>query len=130
MQGRLTLLLGPPSCGKTTLLRALAGRLKPSEYTGKVTYNGHGFDEFCAARTVAFVAQYDTHIPNLTALETAKFSYNLQNGPLGAHRGARFFVRSMRCLCAFCGYTCTDAPGVGCWRAPTDLPSTTDVWSC
>ena len=28
MQGRLTLLLGPPSCGKSTLLKVLSGRLK------------------------------------------------------------------------------------------------------
>ena len=27
-QGRLTLLLGPPSCGKSTLLKVLSGRLK------------------------------------------------------------------------------------------------------
>ena len=28
--GRLTLLLGPPQCGKTTLLKLMAGRLGPS----------------------------------------------------------------------------------------------------
>ena len=30
LPGRLTLLLGPPSCGKTTLLKALAGKLGTS----------------------------------------------------------------------------------------------------
>lgn len=30
LPGRLTLLLGPPSCGKTTLLKALAGKMGTS----------------------------------------------------------------------------------------------------
>jgi ABC-type hemin transport system ATPase subunit len=30
MQGRMTLLLGPPGAGKTTLLKALAGKLSHS----------------------------------------------------------------------------------------------------
>ena len=30
LQGRMTLLLGPPGSGKTTLLKALAGRLQRS----------------------------------------------------------------------------------------------------
>jgi ABC-type multidrug transport system ATPase subunit len=106
IQGRLTLLLGPPSCGKTTFLYALAGRLKASAYTGQVTYNGHGLDEFCAARTVAFVEQHDTHIPNLTALETTEFSYNTQNGSLGVRMWACF--SHARCVaCVHFGYACT-----------------------
>ena len=84
MQGRLTLLLGPPSCGKTTFLNALAGRLHQKEYSGSVTYNGHTFEDFCAERSVAFVEQTDTHIPILTAVETAEFAYDLQHGPRGA----------------------------------------------
>lgn len=84
LQGRLTLLLGPPSCGKTTFLRALAGRLPPKGYTGTVKYNGHSFKEFCVPRTAAFVPQSDTHIPNYTALETTKFANDLQHGPHGA----------------------------------------------
>ena len=84
MQGRLTLLLGPPSCGKTTFLKALAGRLPRKAYTGKVTYNGHSFRDFCAPRTCAYVAQSDAHIAILTARETADFSYMLQHGSKSA----------------------------------------------
>ena len=36
LQGRLTLLLGPPSSGKSSLLRALAGKL----HDGKLRING------------------------------------------------------------------------------------------
>ncbi len=52
-QGRLTLLLGPPSSGKSTLLRLLAGSLTPREarqqgleLRGAITYNGEKLDRF------------------------------------------------------------------------------------
>lgn len=38
--GRLTVLLGPPSCGKSTFMRALTGRLLPAQ--GKVGPGGRG----------------------------------------------------------------------------------------
>lgn len=45
--GRMALLLGPPSSGKTTLLLALAGKLDPSlKVKGEVTYNGYKLNEF------------------------------------------------------------------------------------
>lgn len=34
LQGRLTLLLGPPGAGKTTLLRSLAGQMKDNKEVG------------------------------------------------------------------------------------------------
>ncbi|RDY03844.1 Pleiotropic drug resistance protein 1, partial [Mucuna pruriens] len=49
---RMTLLLGPPSSGKTTLLLALAGGLDSKL---KVTYNGHGMNEFVPQQTAAYV---------------------------------------------------------------------------
>ncbi|XP_026404553.1 ABC transporter G family member 32-like [Papaver somniferum] len=76
---RLTLLLGPPSSGKTTLLLALAGRLGPGLQTsGKVTYNGHGLDEFFPQRTSAYVSQEDSHIAEMTVRETLEFSGRCQ----------------------------------------------------
>uniref|UniRef100_A0A0D2ZSG0 ABC transporter domain-containing protein n=1 Tax=Brassica oleracea var. oleracea TaxID=109376 RepID=A0A0D2ZSG0_BRAOL len=72
---RMTLLLGPPSCGKTTLLLALAGRLDPSlKTTGDVSYNGHLLSEFVPEKTSNYVSQNDLHIPDITVRETLDFS--------------------------------------------------------
>ncbi|KAF2301515.1 hypothetical protein GH714_025374 [Hevea brasiliensis] len=72
---RMTLLLGPPSSGKTTLLLALAGKLDPKlKFSGRVTYNGHGMNEFVPQRTAAYISQYDTHIGEMTVRETLAFS--------------------------------------------------------
>ena len=38
--GKTYLVMGPPSCGKTSLLKAVAGMLKPSGEGGKIEYNG------------------------------------------------------------------------------------------
>ncbi|XP_065849684.1 pleiotropic drug resistance protein 1-like [Euphorbia lathyris] len=77
--GRMTLLLGPPSSGKTTLLLALAGKLgKDLKLTGKVSYNGHEMDEFVAQRTSAYISQYDLHIGEMTVRETLAFSARCQ----------------------------------------------------
>ncbi|KAL5135188.1 Pleiotropic drug resistance protein 1 [Glycine soja] len=81
--GRMTLLLGPPSSGKTTLLLALAGKLDPKlKFSGKVTYNGHGMNEFVPQRTAAYVNQNDLHVAELTVRETLAFSARVQGvGP-------------------------------------------------
>ncbi|KAK4487758.1 hypothetical protein RD792_005567 [Penstemon davidsonii] len=76
---RMTLLLGPPSSGKTTLLLALAGKLDPSLKTsGRVTYNGHGMEEFVPQRTAAYISQHDLHIGEMTVRETLAFSARCQ----------------------------------------------------
>ncbi|KAM7459437.1 hypothetical protein LguiA_036431 [Lonicera macranthoides] len=72
---RLTLLLGPPSSGKTTLLLALAGRLGPDlKMSGGITYNGHKMHEFVPQRTSAYVSQQDWHMAEMTVRETLEFS--------------------------------------------------------
>ncbi|KAF8011670.1 hypothetical protein BT93_J2068 [Corymbia citriodora subsp. variegata] len=77
--GRMTLLLGPPTSGKTTLLLALAGKLDPKlKTTGKVTYNGHSFNEFVPQRTAAYISQHDLHIGEMTVRETLAFSARCQ----------------------------------------------------
>ncbi|KAI6680129.1 hypothetical protein NL676_034010 [Syzygium grande] len=80
---RMTLLLGPPGSGKTTLLLALAGKLgKDLKSSGRVTYNGHGMEEFVPQRTSAYISQYDLHIGEMTVRETLAFSARCQGvGP-------------------------------------------------
>ncbi|GAB2284885.1 transcription factor [Dionaea muscipula] len=77
--GRLTLLLGPPSSGKTTLLLALAGKLDPGlKHSGRITYNGHTMNEFVPRRTSAYISQNDLHTGELTVRETLAFSARVQ----------------------------------------------------
>ncbi|XP_076904317.1 ABC transporter G family member 35-like [Bidens hawaiensis] len=77
--GRMTLLLGPPSSGKTTLLLALAGRLDPNLRTdGEITYNGHKLNEFEPRKTAAYISQQDLHVGEMTVKETLDFSARCQ----------------------------------------------------
>ncbi|XP_042473406.1 pleiotropic drug resistance protein 2-like isoform X1 [Zingiber officinale] len=72
---RMTLLLGPPASGKTTLLLALAGKLDRSlRQRGRVTYCGHELSEFVPQRTSAYISQLDIHNGEMTVRETLDFS--------------------------------------------------------
>ncbi|XP_004235646.1 ABC transporter G family member 36 [Solanum lycopersicum] len=76
---RMTLLLGPPSSGKTTLLLALAGKLDPSlKVKGEITYNGHGLKEFVPQKSSAYISQNDVHVAEMTVKETLDFSARCQ----------------------------------------------------
>ncbi|KAL0447518.1 UNVERIFIED_CONTAM: Pleiotropic drug resistance protein 1 [Sesamum latifolium] len=69
----------PPSSGKTTLLLALAGKLDPTLKTsGRITYNGHGMEEFVPQRTAAYISQHDLHIGEMTVRETLAYSARFQ----------------------------------------------------
>ncbi|CAD5327980.1 unnamed protein product [Arabidopsis thaliana] len=73
--GRMTLLLGPPGCGKTTLLQALSGKLSDSvKVGGEVCYNGCSLSEFIPEKTSSYISQNDLHIPELSVRETLDFS--------------------------------------------------------
>ncbi|KAL6633629.1 hypothetical protein ACP70R_026300 [Stipagrostis hirtigluma subsp. patula] len=76
---RMTLLLGSPGSGRTSLLLALAGRLDSSlKVSGRVTYNGHDMNEFVPQRTSAYIGQHDLHISEMTVRETLAFSARCQ----------------------------------------------------
>ncbi|KAK6248174.1 hypothetical protein QUC31_019739 [Theobroma cacao] len=77
--GRMTLLLGPPGCGKTSLLKALSGNLNKSlKVTGEVSYNGYKLEAFVPQKTSAYISQDDLHIPEMTVRETLDFSARCQ----------------------------------------------------
>lgn len=60
LPGRMTLLLGPPSSGKTVLLQALAGQLQQSKtlrVSGSVQYDGLEISQFQVRRVASLVEQ-------------------------------------------------------------------------
>ncbi|KAK9170462.1 hypothetical protein Syun_002602 [Stephania yunnanensis] len=72
---RMTLLLGPPASGKSTILKALAGKLDEElRVNGKITYCGHGLSEFVPQRACSYVSQHDLHYAEMTVRETFDFS--------------------------------------------------------
>ncbi|XP_039163716.1 pleiotropic drug resistance protein 3 [Eucalyptus grandis] len=87
---RMTLLLGPPECGKTTLLQALAGKSEKSlKVKGEISYNGYKLNEFIPQKTSAYISQYDTHISEMTVRETLDFSARCQG--IGGRAGTSLF---------------------------------------
>ncbi|KAB5569567.1 hypothetical protein DKX38_003360 [Salix brachista] len=76
---RMTLLLGPPGCGKTTLLQALAAKLDKSlKVEGEISYNGYRLNEFVPQKTSVYISQYDQHVSEMTVRETLDFSARCQ----------------------------------------------------
>ncbi|CAL5000751.1 unnamed protein product [Urochloa decumbens] len=72
---RMTLLLGAPGSGKTTFLKALAGKLDSSlKFKGKVFYNGKEMSSSTPQYLRAYVSQYDLHHAEMTVRETIDFS--------------------------------------------------------
>lgn len=79
--GTLTLVLGQPCSGKSTLLKYLSGRFQKTKNVnvqGQVTYNGVPQSEFSKtlSQFVAYVTQRDYHFPTLTVKETFQFAHD------------------------------------------------------
>ncbi|KAG7377408.1 hypothetical protein PHYPSEUDO_011726 [Phytophthora pseudosyringae] len=81
--GSLTLVLANPGAGKSTFLKALAGKLQDNQQTdigGEVLYSGLKGDEIDLIKLAGLVDQTDNHIPTLTVRETFKFADMCVNG--------------------------------------------------
>ncbi|GAQ79604.1 pleiotropic drug resistance protein [Klebsormidium nitens] len=77
MPGTLTLVLGPPGCGKSSFHQVLAGRAwtdKTTKLTGEVTYNHQPVAETQYRRLATYIGQTDKHLPTLTVRETCDFA--------------------------------------------------------
>ncbi|KAJ0397746.1 hypothetical protein P43SY_005603 [Pythium insidiosum] len=78
--GTMTLVLGQPGSGKSSLLKALSGRLankKAIQVEGETTYNGIPSETLRGRvpQFAAYVAQRDAHFPTLTVEETLEFAH-------------------------------------------------------
>lgn len=83
--GKLTLILGPPSSGKSAFMRLISGRLSPSGslvQEGEITYNGElsTSGNFLLPKLIDYVDQRDIHEPVLTVEETIKFAFLTTTG--------------------------------------------------
>lgn len=93
--GRAYLILGPPASGKTSLLKAIAGRLpttrgmdgKPLKekphMDGRIEYNGVCSQDEPAMvlpNVVSYVGQLDIHAPYLTVTETFEYAFQSRMG--------------------------------------------------
>jgi ABC-type multidrug transport system ATPase subunit len=88
--GELTLVLGPPGCGKTSLLRAIRDDLPiDSNHTmaGEVLYNDQSAKSgaFVLPKVAAYVPQTDFHTAHMTVTETLEFAFDCMEG--GKHVG-------------------------------------------
>ncbi|CAI5722770.1 unnamed protein product [Peronospora destructor] len=88
--GTITLLLGQPGSGKTSLMRVLAGQLSKSsrvEIEGDVTYNGVPRERITRLlpQFSAYVTQFDKHFPKLSVRETLEFAYAVCGGDMPKH---------------------------------------------
>ncbi|KAG2818660.1 hypothetical protein PC113_g22835, partial [Phytophthora cactorum] len=91
--GSMTLILANPGAGKSTFLKALAGKLHNSfkkEIGGEILYSGFKGEEIELTKLVGLVDQTDNHIPTLTVRETFKFADLCVNGrPADQHDDMR-----------------------------------------
>ncbi|OQR92900.1 ATP-binding Cassette (ABC) Superfamily [Thraustotheca clavata] len=83
--GTMTLVLGQPSSGKSSLMRVLSGRFpikRNIQNDGSVTYNGINSSEIKEQlpKFTSYVNQRNFHYPRLTVKETLEFAYNCNGG--------------------------------------------------
>ncbi|GMF38596.1 unnamed protein product [Phytophthora fragariaefolia] len=95
MPGTMTLVLGQPGSGKSTLMRFLSGRFPAAKnlmFEGDVTFNGLSRETLLRRlpQVVAYVPQDDKHIPTLTVKETLEFAHACNGGDLSKNDEQHF----------------------------------------
>ncbi|TMW67500.1 hypothetical protein Poli38472_011120 [Pythium oligandrum] len=89
--GTMTLILGQPGCGKSSLLKVLSGRLplsKSMNLQGEITFNGVDRVEIAKRlpQFASYVTQRDYHFPTMTVKETLEFAHECCGD--GLHSGS------------------------------------------
>jgi len=97
--GTQYLVLGPPASGKSSLLKAIAGRLHLDKQTkmsltGTVEYNGKEMNhkknkeqqKYYIENVVAYIDQLDRHAPRYTVQETFEFAFQCKTGGVAPQR--------------------------------------------
>ncbi|KAK8963782.1 ABC transporter G family member 39 [Platanthera guangdongensis] len=71
----MTIVLGPPSSGKSTFLHALSGKLDPAlKISGKVRFNEQEIKPLTFKQLCTYVSQQDLHHAEMTVRDTLDFS--------------------------------------------------------
>ncbi|KAL8002465.1 putative pleiotropic drug resistance protein PDR/CDR [Plasmopara halstedii] len=94
--GTITLVLGQPGSGKSSLMKLLSGRFSDQKnitIEGEVTYNGTPAAELLRRlpQFVSYVTQRDKHYPSLTVKETLEFAHACCGGGF-SERDAQHYV--------------------------------------
>jgi ABC-type multidrug transport system ATPase subunit len=94
--GKMYLVLGPPGSGKSSLLKAIAGRIRTSarndNVKGEVTFNGKSFNDqvdIHIDNAIALIDQLDRHAPRYTVEDTFNFAFQCKRRG-GHHVDFRF----------------------------------------
>jgi ABC-type multidrug transport system ATPase subunit/ABC-type multidrug transport system permease subunit len=76
---KMTLVMGPPGCGKSSFLKALAGQLHlgSNKLDGSITYNGDttSSGKFILPKVADYIDEKDQHAATLTVWETLEFAW-------------------------------------------------------
>jgi len=81
----MTLLMGPPGCGKTTLMKALSGYSTGNRSThldGDILYNGDSTStkKYLVQKLASYTDEEDIHAATLTVQETLEFAWLMTSG--------------------------------------------------
>ncbi|OWY97277.1 ABC transporter, partial [Phytophthora megakarya] len=93
--GTITLILGQPGSGKSSLMKVLSGRFpndKNVTIEGVVTYNGERLENLTKKlpQLVSYVHQRDKHFPLLSVKETLEFAHEFSDKKLVQEGEKRF----------------------------------------